>query len=169
MAQRDAARPLPRHRPAGAAAAAVAPDFDYVGSFGDERGERCPLGSHIRRMYPRGSQVAGGAPHKRRIVRRGLTYGPPHDRQRPHDGQERGVLGLFIGVSLADQFEFLMAEWAGDGLFAPSLGRSQDPFLSTRDGAVGTFRLPVPGGEPSSPACRGWSRRGAAPTASSPA
>ena len=121
-------------------------DFDYVGDFADERGERCPLGSHIRRMYPRGSEVAGGGPHKRRIVRRGLTYGPPHDPHRPRDGQERGVLGLFIGVSLTDQFEFLMAEWAGDGLFAPGLGRSQDPFLATRDGAVNSFRLPVPGG-----------------------
>ena len=118
-------------------------DFDYAGA--DDRGERCPLGSHIRRMYPRGSKVAGGGPHKRRIVRRGLTYGPPHDPERPRDGQERGVLGLFIGASLADQFEFLMAEWAHDGLFAPGLGRSQDPFLSTGDGA-GTFRVPVPGG-----------------------
>ena len=121
-------------------------DFDYVGARGDERGERCPLGSHIRRMYPRGSRVAGGGAHKRRIVRRGLTYGPPHDPERPRDGEERGVLGLFIGVSLLDQFEFLMAEWAHDGLFAAGLGRSQDPFLSTQDGATGTFRLPVPGG-----------------------
>jgi deferrochelatase/peroxidase EfeB len=121
-------------------------DFDYVGPFGDERGERCPLGSHIRRMYPRGARVAGGGSHKHRIVRRGLTYGPPYDPARPHDGQERGLLGLFIGVSLADQFEFLMAEWAADGLFAPGLGRTQDPFLGGREGAAATFRLPAPGG-----------------------
>ena len=31
-------------------------DFDYEG---DERGYRCPVGSHIRRMYPRGQRVAG--------------------------------------------------------------------------------------------------------------
>jgi deferrochelatase/peroxidase EfeB len=121
-------------------------DFDYVGPFGDERGERCPLGSHIRRMYPRGARVAGGGSHKHRIVRRGLTYGPPYDPARPHDGQERGLLGLFIGVSLADQFEFLMAEWAADGLFAPGLGRTQDPFLGGREGAAAAFRLPAPGG-----------------------
>ena len=118
-------------------------DFDYRG---DERGERCPIGSHVRRMYPRGSRVAGGGGHQHRIVRRGLTYGPPYDPARPRDGHERGLLGLFIGASLRDQFEFLMSQWAGDGLFAPGLGRSQDPFLGAGHGAAGTLPLAVPGG-----------------------
>lgn len=118
-------------------------DFDYVGRFGDERGERCPVGAHIRRMYPRGSRVANDSGHKHRIVRRGLTYGPAHDPSRPGDGHERGLLGLFIGVSLKDQFEFIMREWANDGLFAPGLGRSKDPLLGAGEGADG--RLPVPG------------------------
>jgi deferrochelatase/peroxidase EfeB len=117
-------------------------DFDYVGPFGDERGERCPVGSHIRRMHPRGSRVAGAGGHQHRIVRRGLSYGPPHDPDRPRDGLDRGLLGLFIGVSLRDQFEFLMQQWAHDGLFAPGLGRSQDPFLRSGDGADSTFPLP---------------------------
>ncbi len=52
------------------------------------------------------------------------------------------MVGLFICASLKEQFEFLLAEWAHDGLFAPGLGRTQDPFL----GAGGTLRLPVPGG-----------------------
>jgi deferrochelatase/peroxidase EfeB len=111
-------------------------DFDYAG---DERGERCPIGAHVRRMHPRDSPVAGGGGAKHRVVRRGLTYGPPYDPARPDDGQERGVVGLFIGASLRDQFEFLMAEWALDGLFAPGLGRTQDPFLGTGDG-TGTGR-----------------------------
>ncbi len=121
-------------------------DFDYVGRFGDERGERCPVGAHIRRMYPRGSRVAGGGGHKHRIVRRGLTYGPAHDPGRPRDGQDRGLLGLFIGVSLRDQFEFVMQQWANDGLFAPGLGRSRDPLLGAADGTGGTFALPGPSG-----------------------
>ena len=120
-------------------------DFDYAG---DERGERCPIGAHVRRMHPRNSRVAGNGGAKHRIVRRGLTYGPPYDPARPRDGQERGVVGLFIGASLRDQFEFLMAEWAHDGLFAPGLGRTQDPFLGTGagEGAGGTFRFRAPGG-----------------------
>jgi deferrochelatase/peroxidase EfeB len=116
-------------------------DFDYVG---DERGERCPIGSHIRRMYPRSSRVAGNGGHQHRIVRRGLTYGPPYDPAHPQDGRERGMLGLFIGVSLRHQFEFLMSQWANDGRFAPGLGRSQDPFL----GAGGTLPLASPDGRP---------------------
>ena len=112
-------------------------DFDYAG---DERGERCPIGAHVRRMHPRDSRVAGNGGSKHRIVRRGLTYGPPYDPARPDDGQERGVIGLFIGASLRDQFEFLMAEWALDGLFAPGLGRTQDPFLGIGDGRAFRFR-----------------------------
>lgn len=121
-------------------------DFDYAG---DERGERCPIGAHVRRMHPRDSRVAGGGGHKHRIVRRGLTYGPPYDPDRPHDGQERGVVGLFIGASIRHQFEFLMAEWALDGLFAPGLGRTQDPFLGAGagDGSGGRFRFRTAAGQ----------------------
>jgi deferrochelatase/peroxidase EfeB len=141
----DAPKPLPRKEQN---------DFDYVG---DERGDRCPVGAHARRMYPRNSQVAGGRPHQRRIVRRGLTYGPPYDPHRPDDGWERGIVGLFIGASLADQFEFLMGERARKGLFAPGLGRTQDPFLGSgradaatfpveTEGAAGTFLVRRAGG-----------------------
>jgi deferrochelatase/peroxidase EfeB len=130
----DAATPLPDDR---------LNDFDYAD---DPRGLACPVGSHIRRMNPRGSRVAGGRPDKRRIVRRALTYGPRHDPQHPDDA-ERGILGLFIGVSLCDQFEFLMGEWANDGLFAAGLGRSKDPLTGAQDEAGGTFTVPLPGGQ----------------------
>jgi hypothetical protein len=49
-------------------------------------------------------------------------------------------------VSLKDQFEFVMQEWANDGIFAPGLGRSRDPLIGAGDGADGTFPVPVPGG-----------------------
>ena len=99
--------------------------FDYVptdavpDAYDDRRGYRCPIGSHIRRMNPRNSTVAGNSGLKRRIVRRGLPYGPAYDARHPDDGIERGLLGLFIGVSLKDQFEFLMSDWANKGAFAP--------------------------------------------------
>jgi deferrochelatase/peroxidase EfeB len=128
----DTAASLPYHR---------LNDFDYAQ---DPRGLACPIGSHVRRMNPRGSKVAGGRPDKRRIVRRALTYGPRYDPHRPDD-VERGILGLFIGVSLCDQFEFLMAEWANDGLFAAGLGRSKDPLTGAQDEAGGTLAVPLPG------------------------
>jgi deferrochelatase/peroxidase EfeB len=125
--------------------------FDYVPSesvpdaFDDRRGCRCPLGSHIRRMNPRSSTVAGNGGLKHRIIRRGLPYGPPYDPANPDDGIERGLLGLFIGVSLKDQFEFLMSEWANNGGFAPGLRGTTDPVIGNQDGAGSTFLIPVEG------------------------
>ncbi|MGH3934286.1 MAG: Dyp-type peroxidase, partial [Pseudonocardiaceae bacterium] len=118
-------------------------DFDYAD---DQRGYRCPIGSHIRRMYPRGQRVAGNGGHLHRIVRRGIPYGPPYDPAHPRDGKSRGLLGLFIGVSLRDQFEFLMAEWANDGIFTAGLGHTEDPLIGSHAGGTGSFSIPRPEG-----------------------
>jgi deferrochelatase/peroxidase EfeB len=85
--------------------------FDYVptaahpDSFDDSRGARCPIGSHIRRCRPRSGKVAGSSGDLHRLIRRGIPYGPPYDPNSPPDGIERGLLGLFLCVSLKDQFE----------------------------------------------------------------
>ena len=70
------------------------PTADVPDAYDDRRGERCPIGSHIRRMNPRHSVVAGNSGLKRRVVRRGLPYGPPYDPAHPADGIERGLLGV---------------------------------------------------------------------------
>ena len=125
--------------------------FDYIPSssvpdaFDDTRGYRCPLGSHIRRMNPRSAVVAGGGGLKHRIIRRGLPYGPPYDPEKPDDGIERGLLGLFIGVSLKDQFEFLMSDWANKGSFAPALRDTRDPVIGDNSDSGAAFLIPVEG------------------------
>ena len=49
-------------------------NFDYVGD------SRCPYGAHIRRCNPRGGQIVQRiANNSRRLVRRGVPYGPPYD------------------------------------------------------------------------------------------
>jgi deferrochelatase/peroxidase EfeB len=124
-------------------------DFDYVPTpeysegYDDAKGYRCPLGSHVRRANPRRSRVAGNSGNLHRIVRRGLPYGPAYDPQHPNDGIERGLLGIFICVSLRDQFEFLMAEWLNNGVFAPGLGSSKDPILGNNDVADSKFVIPA--------------------------
>lgn len=123
-------------------------NFDYVASDGglgydDRKGYRCPVGSHIRRAHPRSHRVAGGGGHRHRLVRRGLPYGPEYDPDNPDDGHERGLLGLFIGASLADQFEFIMKEWVNDGMFAAGLGRTKDPLLGTNDPRDSRFEIPA--------------------------
>jgi deferrochelatase/peroxidase EfeB len=125
--------------------------FDYVptpmapDAVDDRRGYRCPIGAHVRRMNPRSSAVAGNSGLKRRIVRRGLPYGPPYDPANPHDGKRRGLLGLFIGVSLQDQFEFLMSDWANKGTFAPGLRDTRDPVLGDNAPNDATFLIPIEG------------------------
>ncbi len=121
-------------------------DFDYTEEHADEHGYRCPIGSHIRRMNPRGQRVAGAGGHLHRIVRRGIAYGPAYDPAQPRDGQARGLLGLFIGVSLRDQFEFLMTQWANDGIFTAGLGRTNDPLIGAQANGAGSFSIPRPAG-----------------------
>lgn len=137
----DAAIPLERYN-----------SFDYKptdrvpDAFNDPRGLRCPIGAHVRRMNPRHSVVAGSGGLKRRIVRRGLPYGPPFNPETPDDGIDRGLLGLFIGASLKDQFEFLMSDWANKGLFAPGLRGTRDPVLGDNSNPDARFLLQTDAG-----------------------
>ena len=128
--------------------------FDYAPTdahpevVDDRHGYRCPIGAHTRRTNPRHATVAGAAGLKRRVMRRGLPYGPPYDPAHPHDGQARGLLGLFIGVSLKDQFEFVMSDWVNDGAFAPGLGATRDPLLGDNAPEASRFVIPVEGRAP---------------------
>lgn len=119
--------------------------YDYGN---DPKGYRCPIGSHMRRNNPRNSPVAGGGGLNHRIVRRGLPYGPLFDPAHPDDGVERGLLGLFIVVSLKDQFEFLMSEWVNGSLFAAGLSGTKDPLLGAVSDGEGKFVIPVQGAKP---------------------
>jgi deferrochelatase/peroxidase EfeB len=115
--------------------------YDYTT---DSRGNRCAVGSHMRRANPRNSPIAGGGGLKHRLVRRGLPYGPVYDPANPNDGVERGLLGIFIAASLKDQFEFLMKEWVNGSTFAAGLMGTKDPILGDNSGGTGKFVIPVP-------------------------
>lgn len=132
-------------------------DFDYAGNGQDDpRGVRCPIGAHIRRTNPRSSRVAGGGGNLHRLVRRGLPFGPPFEPGQPPDGHARGLVGMFIGVSLADQFEFVMAEWVNSGRFAPGLGSSTDPLIG--GGAEHQRRFTIPADRSASLSVGGFAR-----------
>lgn len=99
----------------------------------DVNGSICPAGSHIRRANPRNADVLGHMGNRLRLIRRGMPYGPPYDPQHKHDGQSRGILGLFLCVDLEDQFEFIMRHWVNDGLFARGLpGGDKDPLVGAQ-------------------------------------
>jgi Dyp-type peroxidase family len=106
----------------------------------DERGLKCPFGSHIRRMNPRDAVVIGEV-RLHRMIRRGTTYGPPLPAGViEDDGAERGLMFAFVGARLARQFEFVQAQWVNDGRFigAPS---ERDPLIGANDGS-GQFTVP---------------------------
>ena len=121
-------------------------DFDYAPApghptfFDDVEGVRCPIGAHIRRLNPRSSLVMG-RPHTRRIVRRGMPYGPPYNPEEPGDGVERGLVGLFLCGDLELQYEFLMRVWANEDFATHGLRGTRDPIIGAQRNGTGHFTV----------------------------
>lgn len=101
-------------------------DFRYVTE--DPHGYACPLGAHIRRMNPRDTAVNM---NRRKMIRRGGTYGPPLPEGAGEDGIERGIAAFVGCASLVRQFEFAMNVWANDPNFH-ELGNSMIPFSALK-------------------------------------
>jgi Dyp-type peroxidase family len=110
-------------------------NFNYAEM--DPRGYACPLGSHIRRMNPRDTAVNM---NRRKMIRRGGTYGPALPEGAADDGIERGIAAFVGCASLVRQFEFAMNVWANDPSFH-ELGNERDPIIGTQDG---TFDMTIP-------------------------
>ena len=120
-------------------------NFDY------DRESRCPYGAHIRRCNPRGGQIVQRvANNSRRLVRRGMPYGPAYDpakRDRDKPEPERGLLGNFIGASLGAQFEAMSCDWLNLGLQDPRITGSNDPITGANDPHTSWFDLPLASGD----------------------
>ena len=119
--------------------------FDYVGD------SRCPYGAHIRRCNPRNGQIVQRvANNSRRLVRRGVPYGPRYNGPEPGDGSgsepERDLLGNFIGASLGAQFEAMSCDWLNLGLQDPRITGSNDPITGTNGPDTSWFDLPLKSG-----------------------
>lgn len=126
---------------------AEANDFAYHEL--DQRGARCPVGSHIRRSNPRdsldprpGSDRSFEINRRHRIVRRGREYGPPLPMERAlgeDDGAERGLHFICLNANIARQFEFVNHTWLNNPKFG-ELYDDADPFF-----APGCFTIPTEG------------------------
>jgi hypothetical protein len=132
-------------------------NFDYTNDvidtrddkFDDFDGVRCPLGAHIRRTNPRGARIVQrSANNTRRIVRRGMPYGPPFDPQHPDDGKPRGLLGNFLCGSLIAQFESIMYDWVNMGLQDPRITGTNDPLIGANHARSSRFEIPLKDSEP---------------------
>lgn len=99
-------------------------DFKY----GDDiKGYKCPNGAHLRRMNTRDyldplNDPDGKNPNaktqlnkRRRILRRGLPYGPS-ELGAGNDDTEQGIAFMVICANIFRQFEFVQQQWIQYGL-----------------------------------------------------
>jgi Dyp-type peroxidase family len=120
-------------------------NFTYAG---DPDGRQVPLGSHMRRMNPRDTELQVLTDvNLHRIIRRSTTYGVPYDPDdvsKQDDEVERGLYFIFISAKAMATLEFLQQEWINQGNFV-GLGDERDPNVGLQeDGAVFTIpREPV--------------------------
>jgi Dyp-type peroxidase family len=110
-------------------------DFNYKQM--DPHGYAVPLGSHMRRMNPRDT---AHNMNRRRMIRRGATYGPHLPERAAEDGAERGIAAFVICASLIRQFEFAQNVWVNDKAFH-ELGNERDPIIGNQDGTL-EFKIP---------------------------
>jgi Dyp-type peroxidase family len=110
-------------------------DFDYKEM--DPLGYACPLGAHARRLNPRDT---AHNMNRRRMIRRGATYGPALPDGSPEDGVDRGIAAFIICASLVRQFEFAQNVWINDKTFH-ELSNEHDPICGTQDGTL-DFTVP---------------------------
>ena len=108
----------------------------------DLDGTRCPISSHIRRTNPRDAFGFDGAlVNRRRIMRRGLPYGPYVPENQPvRDEDDRGIIFMALGASLFRQFEFVQQQWVQYGNDS-HLGNDRDLLLGNQ-GDHGKFIIP---------------------------
>ena len=113
-------------------------DFTYAD---DPEGIRCPLGAHVRRSNPRDSLGFGDAlVARRRILRRGVPYGPYAKEGEDQTAAERGLMFICLNANLARQFEFVQQQWINYG---NDLGQGEDtdPVVGNRS-YQGRFVIP---------------------------
>jgi deferrochelatase/peroxidase EfeB len=118
-------------------------NFDYDNPADFPNGSRCPYGAHVRRTNPRGAIIVQRvANFSRRLIRRGMPYGPAYKRDDAATRDaERGLLGNFIGASLGAQFEAMACDWVNVGLLDPRVTGSNDPLIGANAVETGWFDL----------------------------
>lgn len=126
------------HAKAGEPLAEAGPYSNDVNDFNfdnDPQGALCPFHAHIRLANPRiTAPEAGSRPP--RIVRRGMSYGPPHD-SKAADRQalqksldcERGLIFMTYNASVGEQFEVVQRWLNGSSNSSASYSGQGDPLL----------------------------------------
>lgn len=114
-----------------------APSWEYPDLENDHEGLHCPVGAHIRRANPRTARVAGQR-HTRRLLRRGMA-----SRWQEGGVDKEGLMGLFLGANIEQQFEFIQREWLQGDLAASGIRGTTCPIAGIR-GTPTEFRFVEP-------------------------
>jgi Dyp-type peroxidase family len=109
----------------------------------DLKGERTPRFAHIRKVYPRASDPPGEKESElRRIMRRGIPFGPIYDPEcgpAYGPGADRGLMFQCFCADLERQFEFIQSHWVNDSGF-PKPGDGRDHVIGRE--SSNTLRRP---------------------------
>jgi Dyp-type peroxidase family len=111
--------------------APINPDI-FPAAPADRNGIICPFGAHIRKVNPRDDSTDFGSGFnnlQRRILRRGIPYGPEYDAAHP-DNTDRGLLFLCYQASIESQFQALITDWVNSS-HGPKDPSGFDPLIST--------------------------------------
>ncbi|WP_223521771.1 Dyp-type peroxidase [Pseudomonas sp. GL-B-19] len=124
-------------------------NFGYA--LDDPDGLKCPFSAHIRVTNPRDQvlnhliTLTGGVP---RVIRRGTPYGPKLTGT-VDDGEERGLVGMFLCANIRRQY-YKLAAWMKVNDFSPAFPNqhAQDP-LANREtpDASDQFLIPTATGD----------------------
>lgn len=125
----------------------VHPPQPFPAATADPLGLVCPRAAHIRKVNPRDQDSDLGDPFDtltRRILRRGIPYGPPIHDPTTDDGVDRGLHFLCYQTSIEQQFEILQQDWANNPN-KPVAG-GQDVIIGQTADQHRTFQLLANGG-----------------------
>jgi Dyp-type peroxidase family len=107
----------------------------------DKRGSGCPFQAHIRRTNPRDRKEDNNGRPTPRLLRRGLSYGPPYKESEPRSVQ-RGIFFMAYNASIAEQFEVIQ-RWVNGGNSTGVASWQSDPLMGVggEEGDRRTFRF----------------------------
>jgi hypothetical protein len=116
----------------------------------DPAGKLCPVASHIRIVNGRDQPLDSG--HSLmfpagfpRVLRRGSSYGSWLDGT-VDDGQDRGILGMFLCANVNQQF-YALTRWIAATNFSDAYKdpNGQDPLFASRSVPRASRRFSIPG------------------------
>ncbi|MDX1489903.1 MAG: Dyp-type peroxidase [Pseudohongiellaceae bacterium] len=93
------------------------PDLINDFKYGDDpEGFKCPIGAHVRRANPRDALgFKDNLTDRRRIIRRGISYGDYLNADGSNADEERGLIFIALNANLSRQFEFVQQQWMNYG------------------------------------------------------